>query len=67
MANYRDIATMSVNHGVAELGLSITAEETEQLIKLIQSELFRDEARYFHTDLFKKAVKTLKSRKGVKK
>ena len=27
MANYRDIAIMSVNHGINELGLSISDEE----------------------------------------
>lgn len=59
MANYRDIAIMSVNHGINELGLSISDEEKEQLIRLVQSDLFKDEDRYFHRDLFKKAVEDI--------
>ncbi len=62
MANYRDIAIMSVNHGINELGLSISDEEKEQLIKLVQTDLFKDEDRYFHRDLFKKALNTIKKK-----
>lgn len=62
MANYRQVATDSVNHGIGELKLTLSNEDQEHLIRFISHCLFEDEKRFFHTDLFKRALKDLKNK-----